>query len=174
MAEPALPRIICDRCLKDATVELPGIDEHESEWVLVRCHDEEQLIARHDLRLASVFVWSQLRFWTKSTLKDIESRSLTQLGQHVKRLGTVNRVRRSQGAAALKRPPSEIDPIIDLLVLFRADAEPTPPTPPLEPVVRRTGNRVRCPTCTGKTLASACSRCGDSGFVDEEVPEGPF
>lgn len=167
--EAKLPRVICTECMQDAVLE-----QHDH-YVHVECKGTAcggiQGVVR-DYSLSSratnksktlVLEDVSATFLTPTELEHQNVTLVREIFKNVRILGLINRVRISQGHQRLTFEPQEIDPVIDLLLLFRADEKQVATVPLLlAPLLKPENSAVSCIVCndTGSyENGSVTSRC---------------
>jgi hypothetical protein len=180
VSDAKIPKVICDRCMKAADVDLVATDQWH-EYFHVRCHDEEQLLPKSAINKHVLYdgiptlVWSNLKgdFISDDRLDQSEVEVLGTIFESAERLKLFHRVHRSHGAAPVYGARGSIDETIDTLLLFRSDDPnvPTVATPrkpvPVKPAPPREPGT--CPKCTHHDTSPlrrsnriTCRSCGNT------------
>ena len=134
MSDEPLPRILCDQCMKPATVE--RIDGMGGELFRLSCHDRQEIIDRwavaghypgkladHSRRAEHVLLWSNIAidFKPDVELRRREQQAVDGVLARLNEILALGETQRSHGVEQLKLDIALIDRLIDSLLLYRPE-----------------------------------------------------
>lgn len=128
-----LPRVICDRCMQDAELQIIGGKEYYEQRLIVKCHDEWQALdfgqlvnARKSFGSGSsskpwVLVWSVIAsdFESPSKLLLAEQTKANNLQVLLERMLELRALRAAQEGEPITIDKELLDRLIDGLICYR-------------------------------------------------------